>query len=64
MADIIPGAEALSTQKRLAALLRFKLKREYSELCGFVRERISLEIVSSKRLLFHIPGDKEVHIRN
>ena len=45
MADIIPGAETLSTQKRLAALLRFKLKREYSELCGFVREMISLEIV-------------------
>ena len=27
-ADGIPGAEALSAQKRLAALLRYKLKRE------------------------------------
>ena len=29
-ADGIPGAEALSTQKRLDALIRYKLKREYS----------------------------------
>ena len=36
-ADGIPGAEALAAQKRLAALLSYKLKREYSEcaaLCG------------------------------
>ena len=36
-ADGIPGAEALAAQKRLAALLSYKLKREYSELCVFVR---------------------------
>ena len=29
-ADGIPRAEALAAQKRLAALLRYKLKREYS----------------------------------
>ena len=62
--DVILVVEALASQKRLSTILTFKLKREYSELCGFVREMISLEIVSSKRLLFHIPGDKEVHIRN
>ena len=28
--DGIPGAEALAAQKRLAALLSYKLKREYS----------------------------------
>ena len=27
--DRIPGAEALDAQKRLAALLSYKLKREY-----------------------------------
>ena len=41
-ADGIPGAEALAAQKILAALLSYKLKQEYSEMCGFVRERISL----------------------
>ena len=33
----IPGAEALAAQKRLAALISYKLKLEYSEMCGFVR---------------------------
>ena len=50
-ADGIPGAEALSAQKRLAALLSYKLKREYSEMCGFVRARMSLAIVRSNSLL-------------
>ena len=36
----IPGAEVLSAQKRLDALLRYKLKREYSETCGFVWARM------------------------
>ena len=36
-ADVIPGAEALSAQKKLAALLSYKLNQEYSEMCGFVR---------------------------
>ena len=44
-ADRIPGAEAIAAQNRLAALLSCKLKREYSEMCGFVRERMSLAIV-------------------
>ena len=39
-ADGIPGAEALAAHKRLAALLSFKLNREYYELCGFMRARI------------------------
>ena len=36
-ADRIPGAEALTEQKRLAAVLMYKLKQEYSEMCGFVK---------------------------
>ena len=49
--DGIPRAEALAAQKRLAALLRYKLKWEYSEMCGFVRARMSLAIVRSNILL-------------
>ena len=33
-ADVKPGAEALAAPTRLAALLSYKLKREYSEMCG------------------------------
>ena len=50
-ADGIPGEEALATQERLAALLSYKLKQEYSEMCGFVRARMSLAIVRSNSLL-------------
>ena len=61
-ADGIPRAEALDAQKRLAALLRYKLKREYSEMCGFVRSRVSLAIVISNSLLLCGPRDKGVRI--
>ena len=57
-ADRIPGAEALTTQKRLATLLSYKLKREYSEMCGFMRARMSLAIVRSNRLLLRGPSGK------
>ena len=50
-ADGIPGAEALAAQKRLAALLSYQLMREYSEMCGFMRVRMSLAIVRSNSLL-------------
>ena len=62
-ADGIPGAEALAAQKRLAALLCYKLKREYSEMCGFVRARMSLEIVRSNSLLLRSPRNKGARIR-
>ena len=61
-ADRIPGAEALAVQKRLATLLRYKLKREYSEMCGFVRVRMSLAIVRSNSLLLRGPCDKGAYI--
>ena len=59
----IPGAEALATQKILAALLGYKLKREYTEMCGFVRVRMSLAIVRCNILLLCGPCDKGAHIR-
>ena len=61
-ADRIPGAEALAAQKRSATLLSYKLKREYSEMCGFVRERMSLAIVRSNSLLLCGPCDKGARI--
>ena len=45
--DGIPGAEALATQKRLDTLLIYNLKQEYSEMCVFVRAKMSLAIVRS-----------------
>ena len=63
-ADGITGAEDLAAQRRLSALLSYMLKREYSEMCGFVRERISLAIVRSNSLLVHGPHDKGVRIRH
>ena len=61
--DVIPRAEALAAQKRLAALLSYKLKWEYSEMCGFVKARISLAIVRSNSLLLRFPQDKGACIR-
>ena len=58
----IPIAEALDALMRLAALLSYKLKREYSEMCGFVQAGMSLVIVSSNSLLFRGPCDKEARI--
>ena len=46
----LPGAYDLAAQKILAALLIYRLKQEYSEMCCFVRVRMSLAIVSSNSL--------------
>ena len=59
----IPGVEALSAQKRLDALLSYKLKLEYTEMCGFVRSRMSLGIVRSNGMLVSVPWGKEVPIQ-
>ena len=60
--DGTPGAESLAAQKRLAALLSYKLKRKYSEMCGFVRSKMSLVIVRSNSLLLSGPCDKGARI--
>ena len=62
-AEVIPGADALAPHKKLAALLSYKLKREYSEMCGFVWAKISLAIVRSNSLLLLSPRDKGARIR-
>ena len=56
----IPRAEALTAQKILAALLSYNIKQEYSEMSGFVKTRMSLVIVRSKKLFLHGPMEKEV----
>ena len=61
--DIIPEAEALAAQKRLAALLSYKLKQEYSEMCGIVRASVSLEIVRSNSLVLRGSWEKGARIR-
>ena len=61
-ADGISGSEALAAQKRLAALISYKLKRKYSVMCGFVKARMSLAIVRSNSLLLCGPRDKGARI--
>ena len=61
-ADGITGVEALSALKKLATLLSYKQKREYSEMCDFVRERMSLAIVRYNSLLLRSPCDKGARI--
>ena len=56
--DGIPGAEAMAAQKRLDALLSYKLKREYSEMCGFVEARMLLAKVRSNSLLLRGPQER------
>ena len=60
--DEILKAEDLSKQKRLAALLSYKLKQEYSEMCSFLRVRMSLAIVRYNSLLLRGPCGKEARI--
>ena len=43
--------EARAWEKRVASLLASKMDRPYSEMCGFVRSRMSLAIVCSNTLL-------------
>ena len=61
-ADVISGTEAVAAQRCLASLLSNKLKREYSEMCGFVRARMSLDIMRSNTRLLQGARDKEVYI--
>ena len=61
--EVIAGAEALAAQKRLAALHSYKLNQEYSEMCGFVKARVPLEIVRSNSLLLRSPWEKGACIR-
>ena len=60
--DIIPGTNAVAAQQHLTSLLSNKLKREYSEMCGFIRARMSLAIVMSNTFLLRDTRYKEAYI--
>ena len=55
--------EAIAAQNILSTLLSYKLKRKYSEMCGFVRAKMLLSIVRSNSLLIHVPCYKVVRIQ-
>ena len=49
--DGMACAEAKAFERRLASLLAKKHDRRYSEMCGFVKARMSLAVVRSNTLL-------------
>ena len=63
-ADGMAGEEAKAAMKRMASLLSKKLKREYSEMCGYVKARMSLAVVRSNTLLLRGPRDKSGRIKH
>lgn len=48
--DGMRGPEATAASKRLASLLATKWKRTYSDVCGFVRSRLSIALVRTTSL--------------
>ena len=57
---VITSMEDLAAQRGISSHISFKMKQEYSKLCGFVRARMSPEIVISNSLLLHGHRDNEV----
>ena len=55
-ADGMACKEALAFEKRLAGLLAKKMDRRYSEMVGFVRQRMCLAVIRSNTLLLR--GDR------
>ena len=49
--DRMAGEEAVAAEKRMASHLAWKLKREYSEMVGYVHARMYLVVVRSNTLL-------------
>ena len=62
--DGIPGREAVAAKQRLYLLLSNNLKQEYLEMCGFIRDQMSLTIVKSNTLLLRGGRDKEACIQH
>lgn len=55
--DGLMGAQATAATKRLASTLAFKWNRSYSEVCGYVRSRLSISLVRSMTRCLRIPRD-------
>jgi hypothetical protein len=47
LVDGLRGAEASAASKKLASRLSAKWKRTYSEVCGFVRSRLTITLVQT-----------------
>ena len=62
-ANGIPEKEAVAAQQRLALLLSNNLKREYLEMCGFVRAQMSLAILIPKSLILRGARDTDEYIQ-
>ena len=61
-AERITEKEEWASTWKIASQLGFNLKREYYETCGFVQERMALDVVRSNTLLLRVPLDKETRI--
>ena len=56
--------EEVAAQRRPASLLSNKLKQEYLEISGFVRDSMSLAIVRPNTISLQVDRYKEVYIRH
>eukprot|EP00957_Ditylum_brightwellii_P092343 7030730-Ditylum_brightwellii.AAC.1 len=62
-ADGMPREEAIAAMKRMAPHLAAKMDREYSEMCGYVRERMALAIVHTNTLILRDARDGGSRLR-
>ena len=62
-ADGIPRTEVQDATHKMASNLRFKLNRDYYEMCGFVQSMMVLAEVQSDTLLLQGIREKEAKIR-
>ena len=61
--DGMAGVEAQAAEKRLASHLAKRWQREYSEMVGYVRTRMSIAIARAVTLCLREPRDKRGRIR-
>jgi hypothetical protein len=62
--DGLIGKEATAASKRLATSLAAKWKRSYSEICGFVRSRLSIALVRSSSRCLRAERNSSLRFRN
>jgi hypothetical protein len=62
--DGLFGKEAAAASKRLASSLAAKWKRSYSEICGYVRSRISIALIRSSSRCLRVDRTPTQRFRN
>ena len=60
--DGLQGEETKAACCKLSRLLASKWKRDYSEVCGFVRSRLSLALVRATSLCLRGARDKSARL--